>query len=99
MQLPDAHVLSSIMEMLKLGKSDSLLKDHDYFRPRKRLASEMVEDESWPPPKILARMASELKNMASTFVIDKKEDQRTKEPVVIDLLLSLIHISEPTRPY
>lgn len=86
MQFPDSHVLSSVLDMLKLGKSDSLLKDHDYFRPRKRFASEVVGDESWPPPTTLARMAAELKNMASTFVIEKKKQQHTKEPVIIDLL-------------
>ena len=86
MQLPDAHVLSSVLEMLKLGKSESLSTDHDYFRPRKRLAAEMIGDESWPPPKILAKMATELKNIASTFVIDKKREQHSKEPIIIDLL-------------
>ena len=86
MQLPDAHVLSSVLDMLKLGNSDALLKDHDYFRPRKRLAAEIIGDESWPPPKILARMASELKNIASTVVIEKKKEQLAKEPVIIDLL-------------
>ena len=86
MQLPDSHVLSSVMEMLKLGKTDSLLKDHDYFRPRKRSASEMLGEGSWPPPKILARMATELQNITTTLVMEKKGEQRTKEPVIIDLL-------------
>ena len=67
MQLPDAHVLSGVLEMLKLGKSEALA------------------EESWPPPKILARLASELKNIASTVVMDKKKEH-TKEPVIIDLL-------------
>lgn len=92
MQLPDSNVLTGILDMLKLKfeKKDSQLKEHDYFRPRKRAASSnFAGDESWPPPKMAAQLMSELKSVASSIVVDNKnksEAWSAKEPVVIDLL-------------
>lgn len=91
MQLPESNVLTGILDMLKVKfmNKESQLKEHDYFRPRKRAASNYAGDESWPPPKITKHLMSELKTLANTIVVDnnnKSEMRDINEPIVIDLL-------------
>ncbi len=85
MQLPDAKVLSGILEMLKLkiGKEDSLVKDHDYFRPRKRSASSSID--FWPPSKLIKNS----ENVINTLILDnnnKSDSSNFDKPVIIDIL-------------
>lgn len=100
MQLPNSNLLTGLVEMLKLkmGKENTLLlKDHDYFRPRKRQSSGGESAESWPPPKIgvgapgaaAKRSSFHPSEILSSIVIDNnnnKSETLNKEPIIIDLL-------------
>lgn len=92
MQLPNSNLLSGLLDMLKtkMGKENALVKDHDYFRPRKRPASFMEGDEQHLPAKINAsKLAFNAENILNSIILENtnhKSLANTKEPVVIDLL-------------
>ncbi|KAK7574043.1 hypothetical protein V9T40_011234 [Parthenolecanium corni] len=89
MQIPDSNVLSGLLEMLKLkiGKESSLLKDHDYFRPRKRQNSGNVPaGDSWLPSKMAKISELETNTIILENIVNKTGRTQVQEPVVIDLL-------------
>lgn len=89
MQIPDSNVLTGLLEVLKLkiGKESSLLKDHDYFRPRKRENSGSVAaGDSWLPLK-MARISDHATNtVILENNVNKTGSTQIQEPVIIDLL-------------
>lgn len=93
MQLPNSNLLSGLLDMLKtkMSKENTLLKDHDYFRPRKRPASIVEGDESRLPAKISAsKLAFNAENILNSIILENTNNKsaplNTKEPIVIDLL-------------
>lgn len=107
MQLPDAKILTGLLEMMKakINKEDSLLpNDHDYFRPRKRTASEANDvrpDDllsiatSLPVSKILKNSQNFVDNLLTTTTVNNQNNiingldaLVSHEPVTVIDLLS-----------
>ncbi|XP_065213552.1 uncharacterized protein LOC135840793 [Planococcus citri] len=94
MQLPNSNLLSGLLDMLKtkIGKENTLLKDHDYFRPRKRAGSILVGEESRLPAKLSSsKFSFNDENILNSIILENTNNNKTgplntKEPVVIDLL-------------
>lgn len=89
MQIPDSNVLTGLVEMLKLkiGKESLLLKDHDYFRPRKRQNSGSVAtSDSWLPTKMAKISDRETNTIILENDVNKTDSSQIQEPVIIDLL-------------
>lgn len=89
-ELPNSKVLTNLLELLKLkiGKDNSLLKDHDYFKPRKRPSPTNMGNE-WLPSKIPKTITNHLLNMTDTITLGEKNKSNIlnfKEPVIVDLL-------------